>query len=70
MSKERNHSMSDTADNSHGTVSVVSDNQLDRIEGRLNQLWSRVDALDRRASFWGAMSAVAIAIITKLTGCM
>jgi hypothetical protein len=51
--------------------------QLDRIEGMqveqsslLRQLWARVDNLEKRASFWGAVSAALVMLVTKLAGCI
>jgi hypothetical protein len=50
--------------------------QLDRIEGRLDQingttesLWDRVVHLERRATLWGSMAGVIVTIAGKLTGC-
>lgn len=50
--------------------------QLDRIEvmqveqsSLLRQLWSRVDTLERRASFWGVIGGMLIAVAGRLAGC-
>lgn len=56
------------------------DNQLDRIEGKVNQLavdhaetkvrlWEAIEHLRHRASFWGAVSGALIAVAAKFTGC-
>ncbi len=49
--------------------------QLDRIEehaaktvSRLDQLWARVDRLEYRATFWGAVSGAVMMALTKLLG--
>ena len=43
--------------------------QLDRIESVVMQLWARVDNLEKRATFWGALSGIATVVVTRLMGC-
>ncbi len=54
-----------TNDNRHH----VND-QLDRIEAKVDKVVSRVDKLEAKASVWGAVGGIAIAIVSHLSGCL
>jgi tetrahydromethanopterin S-methyltransferase subunit G len=54
-----------TNDNRH----AVND-QLDRIEAKVDKVVSRVDRLEAKASVWGAVGGILIAVASKLAGCM
>jgi len=41
----------------------MNEEQLDRIESKVDRVVTRVETLERRASFWGALSAVLIIIV-------
>ena len=44
--------------------------QLDRIEAKVDKLVARIDSVEKRASFWGALGGAAAMIATHLTGCL
>jgi hypothetical protein len=44
--------------------------QLDRIEDTVQKLWERVNRLEHRASFWGAVGGAIAMLSTRLMGCM
>lgn len=43
--------------------------QLDRLEGKLDHIVQRVDKLERRASFWGAVGGALTAVLTHVAAC-
>ncbi len=44
--------------------------QLDRIEAKVDKLVARVVNVEKRASFWGAIGGAATILATHLAGCL
>jgi hypothetical protein len=43
--------------------------KLDHVANGVDLLVSRIEKLERRASFWGALGGALTAIVTHLAGC-
>jgi hypothetical protein len=49
---------------------IVIKTQLDRIEDTVTKLWERVNKLEARSSFWGAVGGAVAVLSTRLMGCV
>lgn len=49
---------------------AVTPSQLDRIEEKVDKVVARVDKLEGKASFWGAVGGAATMLVATLAGCL
>jgi hypothetical protein len=44
--------------------------QLNRLETKIDLIVARVDHVERKASFWGAVSSIVVTLTGMLLGCL